>query len=650
MSLRALLAACVAAASLAAAGEDVVAPPPNLVLDGVPPIPASLARALAPYNDFRPVGLLSWHPVEREMLVRRRLEATTQVHHLATPGAAARPVTDLPEAVTSASYEPTKGEFFVFAIGRGGDEVYRLHRFDVATGAITALSPARQRAGSMAWTRDGSRIAYLTRPVGPGAVDAITFVHVQDPRDPDTDRVVAELPGGGWFGLAFSEDGRRLAMTEYISAAESHLWVMDVAAGKKRRVTTPRKGERVSYAKPRFSKDGRSLFALSDRGAEFRRLVTIALPGGRERALTAHIPHDVDDYDIGFEAGMLAFTTNERGSHGLRFLELKTLKEQPRPSLVDGVIGGLEWRPRTYEVGFHLASARSPGDVFSYHVRDNRLTRWTPVHNPGLDMAGFAEPRLVQWPSFDGRAISGFLYAPPPRFTGRRPVIVNVHGGPEAQARAGFIGRNNYFVSELGIAVLYPNVRGSTGFGKTFARLDDGRRREDAVRDIGALLDWIAAQPGLDPGRVLVAGGSYGGYMSLASSFHHAGRIAGAMSVVGISNFVTFLERTETYRRDLRRAEYGDERDPEMRAFLESISPLRHVERMTKPLFIVQGRNDPRVPHTEAEQIAAALKARGTPAWFMMARDEGHGFAKKPNADYQFFAFVEFARRVLLGP
>jgi dipeptidyl aminopeptidase/acylaminoacyl peptidase len=286
--------------------------------------------------------------------------------------------------------------------------------------------------------------------------------------------------------------------------------------------------------------------------------------------------------------------------------------------------------------------------VFSYQLKANKLTRWTNGNSPEVNTSAFAEPRLIRWKSFDGLEITGFHYQPSARFTGKRPVIINVHGGPASQARADFIGRYNYLVSELGVAIIYPNVRGSSGFGKTFVKLDDGMKREDSVKDIGALLDWIGQQPDLDAGRVLVSGGSYGGYMALASAVHFSERIAGAVTSVGISNFVTFLERTETYRRDLRRAEYGDERDPAMRAFLESISPLNQAEKITKPLLVVQGFNDPRVPHTEAEQIVAALRKRGTPVWFLMARDEGHGFAKKPNADFLFYVTVEFARQTLL--
>jgi dipeptidyl aminopeptidase/acylaminoacyl peptidase len=276
------------------------------------------------------------------------------------------------------------------------------------------------------------------------------------------------------------------------------------------------------------------------------------------------------------------------------------------------------------------------------------LTRWTSSNSAGVNPLEFVEPKVARWKSFDGVTISGFVYQPDKtKFPGKRPVIVNIHGGPEGQARPGFINRNNYMVNEMGIAMIFPNVRGSSGFGKTFLDLDNGKRREDSVKDIGALFDWIAAQPDLDASRVMVTGGSYGGYMSLAVSVHYADKIAGSIDVVGISNFVTFLTNTESYRRDLRRVEYGDERDPDMRAFLEKISPLNNAEKIKKPMFVVQGRNDPRVPFTEAEQIVAQLKKQKTPVWFLMANDEGHGFAKKNNADFLFYSQIKFLQEML---
>jgi dipeptidyl aminopeptidase/acylaminoacyl peptidase len=332
----------------------------------------------------------------------------------------------------------------------------------------------------------------------------------------------------------------------------------------------------------------------------------------------------------------------------LHLLDTSTRRERPAPKLPAGIGGGLHWHSDSRSLAFSLASARSPFDVWSLDVVSSKLERWTESETGGLNAAAFAEPELVRWKSFDGRTISGFLYRPPSRFAGRRPVIVEIHGGPEGQSRPGFIGRNNYLVQELGVAILYPNVRGSLGFGKTFSLLDNGTKREDSVKDIGALLDWIAARGDMDASRVMVTGGSYGGYMTLAVATTYDARIRCSLDVVGISNFVTFLQNTESYRRDLRRAEYGDEREPAMREFLLRIAPMNNAQKITKPLFVVQGRNDPRVPYTESEQMVATVKKNGGPVWYLLAADEGHGFGKKKNQDFQFYATVAFVREFLL--
>jgi len=309
----------------------------------------------------------------------------------------------------------------------------------------------------------------------------------------------------------------------------------------------------------------------------------------------------------------------------------------------------LEWHSNGRDLGLSLSSARSPVDCYSLDVSTGKLERWTESETGGLNAANFSEPELVRWKSFDARTISGFLYKPGPRFSGPRPVIINIHGGPEGQARPGFLGRGNFYMDELGVAVIYPNVRGSTGFGKSFVKLDNGVLREDSVKDIGALIDWIATRPDLDASRVMVTGGSYGGYMTLAVATHYDARLRCALDVVGISNFVTFLQNTESYRRDLRRVEYGDERDPAMKEHLVRISPATNAAKITKPLFVVQGRNDPRVPYTESEQMVATVKKNRGPVWYLLASDEGHGFAKKKNQDFQLYATVAFIQAHLLN-
>jgi len=645
---RLFLAAAAFAAVHASAGD--ITPPTSLVIDGVPAISDDLIEKVAPYADFRAHAIASWHPTKREMLIRGRLNATNQIELVTAPGERPQPLTDYPDAVNFATYQPVNGSYFVFARAEGGSEVYRLFRQDIATRAVTPVSPAGERASTLQWARKGDLAVYTTLPVdrnNPGG-KVTTRVHVVDPAHPETDRVIAELEGGGWSGFHFSEDGKRLVYIEYVSANESYIWLMDVATGKARRVTPPAKGEPVFYGETRFTKDGRGLITVCDRASEFRRLTYLPLSGGAPRVLTPNLAFDVDAFALSFDVNRIAFITNEAGADVLRLMDLATFKELPRPPLVDGVVANLAWRPKSMEIAITMSSARSAGDVFTYDLKANVLTRWTNGNAPGVNTSQFAEPRVIKWKSFDGLEVSGFYYAPPTKFEGKRPVIINIHGGPEGQARPSFIGRNNYFVSELGVAMIYPNVRGSSGFGKTYLKLDNGALREDSVRDIGALIEWIKQQPYLDGSRIMVMGGSYGGYMTLACAFRYADRIASAVDVVGISNFVSFLEHTESYRRDLRRAEYGDERDPQMRDILESISPLNNADRITKPLMVVAGKNDPRVPYSEGAQIVANLKKRGTPVWFILANDEGHGFAKKPNADYQFYATVEFARRTLL--
>lgn len=646
----ATLAAAAATWAAVASGQTAaeVKPGDNLVVQGIPPIPAALAERVDRYTEFRAAGLQSWHPRQREMLVTTRFADTNQVHHVRVPGGARRQLTFFADRVGSASFQPVHGEYFVFTRDKGGDEFSQLYRYDLKGGEVTLLTDGgRSQNGSGVWSRAGDRIAYgSTRRNGRDR-----DVYLMDPADPTTNRLLLQVEGGGWRALDWSPDGQRLAVAEFVSVNESYIWLVNAATGE-RTLLTPKGGaEKAAYGGAEFAREGGALFVTTDRGSEFRRLARIDLATGGHTYLTSHIAWDVDTFDVSPDGRTAAFVTNEDGVDVLRLLDTATGKELPRPDLgpSPGVIGSIEWHANGKDLAFSLSSAVTPSDVYSLDVATGKVERWTESETAGLDAATFPQPRLVRWKSFDGRSISGFLYLPDPaRFKGPRPVIISIHGGPESQARPGFQGTNNYYVTELGVARIVPNVRGSSGYGKSFLKLDNAERREDSVKDVGALLDWIAARQDLDASRVMVTGGSYGGYMTLAVATHYADRIRCALDVVGISNFVTFLERTEAYRRDLRRAEYGDERDPAMRETLQRISPLTNAHRIKKPLFVVQGRNDPRVPSTESEQIVATLKKSGTPVWYLMASDEGHGFVKKRNQEFQFYATVLFVQRHLL--
>jgi dipeptidyl aminopeptidase/acylaminoacyl peptidase len=476
-------------------------------------------------------------------------------------------------------------------------------------------------------------------------------VYVVDPADKAGDKLLAQVEGGGWGPLDWSPDDGQILLEEYVSINESYLWLLDAGTGEKKAITprTTAGVEKVAWSGGQFGADGRGVYTTTDKDSEFMRLAYVDLASGATTILTPDARWSVESFELSPDGKTIAYVMNEDGVGALHLLDTATRKELPRPQVPLGVIRSLKWHQNSRDLGFGVSSANSPSDVYSLDVTTGKVDRWTESETGGLNPAAFAQPELVRWESFDGRTISGFLYRPPSdRFPGRRPVVITIHGGPESQFRPGFLGRQNYLLNELGVALLMPNVRGSAGYGKTFLKLDNAERRLDSVKDIGALLDWIKERPELDADRVMVTGGSYGGYMTLACAVEYNDRIRCALDVVGISNFVSFLQRTEAYRRDLRRAEYGDERDPKMREFLERTAPLNNAQKITKPLFIVQGKNDPRVPRNEAEQMVATLKKQGTPVWYLMATDEGHGFAKKRNADFQFYATVQFIREHLL--
>ena len=507
--------------SLAAAQGAVIAPNDNLVADGLPPIPASIVEAAAPYTESRAVALWDWHPKRHEMLIGTRFADVVQAHAVAMAGGERRQLTFFPDRVLEATFEPTEGRYLVIGRDVGGNEFTQLYRFDLATGKATLLTDGgRSQTGLGPWSHKGTWLAYnSTRRNGTDK-----DIYVIDPSDPKTDRQVLQVEGGGWGPLDWSPDGKSLLVAQYISVNESYLWLVDVATGAKTALT-PKGSETVAYDGGRFSADGRGIYTVTDLGSDFSRLSYLDLATKKVAAITKE-SWDVEEFALSRDGSTIAYVTNEDGIGKLHLMRTATHAALPTPKVPVGVVGGLAWHPDGTALGFTVNSARAPSDAYVLDIKTNTLARWTFSETGGVDLSAMPEPELVRWKSWDGRMISGFLYRPPARFTGKRPVIVNIHGGPEGQSRPSFIGRNNYFVNELGIAILYPNVRGSTGYGKTFVKLDNGLLREGTYKDINALFDWIGAQPALDAGKVLVTGGSYGGHMTLAVATYYPDRIA----------------------------------------------------------------------------------------------------------------------------
>lgn len=625
------------------AQAPVLKPTDNLIAEGIPDIPATLADEVRRYTEARSASFVSWHPEREEMLISTRFGNTNQIHEVRFPGGARRQLTFFNEPIAGAEWEPRGGNYFLFTRDTGGNEFGQLYRYDIETGNVSLLSDGgRSQNGGWVWNHAKDRVAYSsTRRNG-----ADRDLWLLDPKSAESNKLLAELSGGGWAALDWSPDDSQILMGEYLSVTRSNLWIVNAASGEKRQLNDA--AEEVSWGGGKFSPDGRGFYVTTDKDNEFKRLAYWNLDSGKLEVLTDAIKWDVEGFDLSKDGKQICFLTNEAGVSKAYLMDTATKRIRTIEGLPQGVIAGGSWHENNRLIAFSVSSARSTSDIYSWDATSGEVKRWTESELGGLNPESLVEPQLIRWKSFDGLEISGFYYPAAKKFTGRRPVIINIHGGPEGQSRPTFQGRNNFYMNELGVAMIYPNVRGSTGYGKTFVKLDNGILREDSVKDIGALLDWISTQPELDPTRVMVTGGSYGGYMTLAVATNYNDRVRCSLDVVGISHFATFLKNTESYRRDLRRVEYGDERDPLIAEFFEKIAPLNNASKITKPLFVVQGANDPRVPMSEAEQMVAKVRGNGGPVWYLNAKDEGHGFRKKGNADFQFFATVMFVRQHLL--
>jgi dipeptidyl aminopeptidase/acylaminoacyl peptidase len=633
------MAARVALVLLLTAATLAAQVPANLVVEGVPSFPKELIEKLRPYMEARSATFQDWNPARPQMLISTRFADTPQLHLVKMPGGDRKQLTFFEDRVGGGRFRPGDPDTIFFSKDVGGGENFQFYRYDLRTGQAALITDGKSRHTAMNLSHDGRWMTFSSNRRN-GKDSDIYLMDVNAPADAE---IVLQNDGGGWAATDISLDGSKLLVVNFLSANESKLFLLDLKTGEKKLLTP----KTASYSGAKFSRDGGSIYFTTDEGSEFHHLVRMPLNGGAWKTLNSE-PWNVEDFELAPDGRHIAYVTNENGISVLHVIDATTKKALTLPQLPIALIGNLSWHPNGELLGLTLTSAKSPSDAYSIDLHRGLLTRWTESETGGLNTARNAEPQLVTLKSFDGLQISAFLYRPDPaKFPGRRPVLINIHGGPEGQSRPGFLGRNNYVVNELGIALLVPNVRGSTGYGKTFLAADNGMKREDSVKDIGALLDWIATDSMLDASRVGVTGGSYGGYMTLAAMTHYNDRFRAAIDVVGISNFLTFFQNTADYRKDLRRVEYGDERDPKMKEFFEKISPIANAAKITKPLFVIAGFNDPRVPWTEGEQMVKTVRANGAPVWWLMAKDEGHGFAKKRNQDFQYVATMMFLQKYL---
>ena len=621
------------------AAEPDALRPPAIAVESVPVVPGELMQRLAQYQNTRAAVFRGWCPHGTGMLIATRFGDTAQLHRVYSAGGRREQVTFFREPCNGVFLPSAQDGALLLTMSQGGSENDQVYLLDRQTGRASLLTDGKSRNLLGPARDDGARVVISNNSRNGRDTD----LYLSEPRRPGSLKMLMQTTNEFWTATDWSADGSKLLVNRYVSINESYPGLLDAASGEKTMFPIP--GGKASYQNLKFARDGKSAYVTTDARGEFQELARLDLSSMQYDWLTSDIPWDVESIEVDHHAGIVAFTVNEDGASSLYFLDPQPGSKPRKVDVPLGVIENLEFNTNGQLLGFTLAQPNAPGEAYALRVSTGELTRWTFSEVGGLNSESFVVPTRIRFPSFDKREIPAFVYRPRGASAEKKaPVLINIHGGPESQSQPTFAGMDQFYVNELGIAVIYPNVRGSAGYGKTYLKLDNAEKREDSVRDIGALLDWIAKQPDLDSSRVAVIGGSYGGYMVLGSLVMHGERLKAGIDIVGIANFTTFLKNTSPYRQDLRRAEYGDERDPKMQEVFERISPANHPDKIRSALLVAHGRNDPRVPFSEAEQIAAKVRANGRDVWTVYADNEGHGFAKKPNRDYLTAVIAMFLR------
>jgi dipeptidyl aminopeptidase/acylaminoacyl peptidase len=612
----------------------------NLIFDDIPEPAAGLTEKLDSYLSARQATPLGFSP-KGQLLIATRFGDVDQLHLVERPGGERRQLTFLREPITQAAYSPDPGRSaYVYLEDQGGNERTQLYYQRLGEPGAKLLTDGKSLNGSPIWSNAGREIAFFST-----ARDGVSYdIDIVDPESGALPRLAITGDSAAWYPLDWSPDDRKLLVLKYLSISEAYLYVVDLGTGQKREVEpAPAK---VGIAGARFSRDGQGVYVISNRDGEFAQLHYVNLFTGEKTVISGRLSWDIEELAISRDGHYLAYVSNEAGIDKLNVLDLRSRQDLIPPKLpAAGIINSLSFDTEGGRLAFGFAAANRPRDAYVFDIAANRLEAWTHSEAGAVDLAKFVTPRLAQCPTFDrtdGRERQMPVYIYEPSTPGPHPVLIVLHGGPESQFRPGFDPWLQYVVNELGYAVVAPNVRGSSGYGKTYLALDDGVLREDAVKDVGALLVWLSLQTAFDSKHVVVSGESYGGYLSLATLVNFGERLRGGVDLAGIPDFVSYLTNTAPYAQDRRRAEYGDERDPDMRAFLRRISPLTNVERITRPLLIVHGKNDARVPLNEAEQIVYRLRNKGDEVWYLQAGNEGHSLRQKPDLDAYYRTFAQF--------
>lgn len=630
----------------------------NLLVEGVGSIPTSVSERLEQYQNIRSASFADWDASGKGLYITTQFGDVTQIHHVSKAGAYREQLTFSKETASGVSTCPNPIiDGFLYSQDLGGNEQYQIYFMDRRSGTTILMTDGKSRNEYPFWNKKGDKIAFASTKRTSRDVD-FYIVPLNNPSEP---KMILENNGGGWKIVDWSPDESRMIVANNTSLTDGKLYILDINSGKLEEINPNNKpisystyifGKIITNAK--FSKDGKGIFLASDENSEFLTLQYYDISTRKIKELF-DANKDVELVHFSTDGSKFIFTLNEGGYSKPYLMDTKTFKYSPINLAMAGPISSIKFNKDNNRIAFSLTSSNQNSDVYVYDLKTKQTERWTFSETAGLNPTNFSTAKLIEFPTFDTdtqtgktRMIPSFLTIPK-NVNGRLPVVIDIHGGPESLSRPSFNSLHQYWANELGIAVLTPNIRGSLGYGKTYLKLDNDMLRDNAIKDIGALLDWIAMQPNLDASRVAVFGGSYGGTMVLLSMTNFNDRLKCGVDLYGVSNFNTFLKNTSPYRVDLRRAEYGDERDPKMAEYFEKISAIKNIKKITKPMFIFQGENDPRVPLSESEQILEALKQNGTPVSYVRAKDEGHSIAKKPNREYTYAVISVFLKKYLIG-
>ncbi len=638
------------AAPLLAAGAAWSAPAVvrgNLVLDGIPESSSEAADKIDKLDAYlsarqaRPEGFTP----KGQILITTRFGEVDELHLVDQAQGARRQMTFVREPVTHGAFspDPNRNAFF-YSADSGGEQNSQLYYQHVGEATARRLTDGKSINGGALWSASGREIVFSTmaRDTGIGDIDII------DPDSGALPRLAAGGDGADWSVLDWSADDRKLLLRRHVSAYEDYLYALDLGTGQKREVDPSAAKGAIPSAK--FSRDGTGVYFVSNRDGDYARLRFVNLFTAEKNDLSGRVDADVEQLALSKDGRYLAYVTDEGGADKLNLVDLRAHQDLVVPSLpLRGVVDSLGFDADSRRLVFGLTAANHPRDAYVLDVASNRLEPWTVSEAGPLDQTRFVVPRLAQFPTFDradGKSRELPLYVYEPANPGPHPVLIVLHDGPDARFRPAFDPWIQYVVNELGFAVLAPNVRGSSGYGKSFGALARGALREDAIKDVGALLVWLALDSRFDKTHVVVSGTGYGGYMALAALVNYGERLRGAVAMAPITDFIGFVSGTAPESRGAAREEFGDERDTDTRMFLRRISPLSNADRITRPVLLAHGKNDRRVPIAQSDQLVNRLRARNQTVWYLKALDEGDSFARWQNREAYYRAFAEFLTSV----